>query len=218
MKKGGFTREMEAYSEATEEYQRGVVALRRADEAERLRRVGPAGGTWGAARPAAALREPLHLSTVVSAAEAKRGGGGLPQAPPRGPAAAPLFGASRGDAATSMGTSATPSASVRLRASSPSSRPLRSRQASPGARGVEADLRLASGGGLTPRSLLMGEASAEEAPLASGGGGGTWLPLLPSVGGAGADETLTDYLPALPYAKGATLTLGRRDKPIGMVT
>jgi hypothetical protein len=44
------------------------VALRRDENYARMRRVGPAGGVWGGARPREMLREPLPLASVVSAA------------------------------------------------------------------------------------------------------------------------------------------------------
>ena len=37
-----------------------------------MRRVGPAGGVWGAGQPREALREPYPLNAVVSAAEARQ--------------------------------------------------------------------------------------------------------------------------------------------------
>lgn len=46
------------------------VALRRDENYARMRRTGPAGGVWGAARPKEDLRAPLPLSSVVSAAAA----------------------------------------------------------------------------------------------------------------------------------------------------
>lgn len=69
VKKTGYTREMQQYAEAAEQYNRNVVTMRRQDEVERHQRVGPAGMPG---KPAASLRAPLPLSTVVSAADAKK--------------------------------------------------------------------------------------------------------------------------------------------------
>lgn len=48
-----------------------LVALRRDENYSRMRRVGPAGGVWGSAKPKESLRQPLPLGSVVSAAEAR---------------------------------------------------------------------------------------------------------------------------------------------------
>lgn len=64
--------EIRDYQEAADAYNRDVVALRRLEDIARSQRVGCSGGVWGAARPRESLREPLPLSTVVSAADAKR--------------------------------------------------------------------------------------------------------------------------------------------------
>lgn len=212
VKKSGFTKEMQDYSEASEQYQRDVVTLKRLAEEERLHRVGPAGGTWGS-RPAAMLREPLPLSSVVSAAEAKNQSllGGGTAALADGTASGGGFGA----------MSAPRLARGRPEILSPlvSSRHLHMAASS---------ANLLASTGLTPRSLLLAEASAAGLPAAASQhtsgvdqrtsgvdsahlpGTSTW----PST----ADHTAVwQDLPVLPFAKGANLKLSSRDKPTGIV-
>ncbi|KAJ9524589.1 hypothetical protein QJQ45_024198, partial [Haematococcus lacustris] len=69
---GGYTEEVAAFHEASDAYQRDVVALRYLDLQQRRAVVGPLGGVWGSARPREQLREPLPLATIVSGAHARQ--------------------------------------------------------------------------------------------------------------------------------------------------
>eukprot|EP00798_Chlamydomonas_sp_ICE-L_P021772 gene21772-28790_t len=70
VKAAGYTENVQLVQEAAEQLKQDEVALRRFDEQERHRRVGPAGGVWGSHLPREMLREPLKLTSVVSATEA----------------------------------------------------------------------------------------------------------------------------------------------------
>ncbi|GIL88275.1 hypothetical protein Vretifemale_16209 [Volvox reticuliferus] len=66
----GWTSQVASHYHLLEQWQADLVALRRDDNYARMRRVGPAGGVWGASRPRELLRAPLPLTNVVSAAAA----------------------------------------------------------------------------------------------------------------------------------------------------
>ena len=211
----GFTLETQEHNEGVERRQRDVVALKRLDEEERLRRVGAAGGTWGSRSALTALREPLPLSPVVSASEARSQNSLVD----RGTAAsAGGGGVGRGGASASSPSvphgkpeSLHPLADVRssLRRQSSALLPA----------GVVAGGGLAPGGLLPETSsatAMAGEGSLEA--IHSSGSKRVLGPVhAPAAAGRSDGETLVDYLPNLPFAKGANMSLSKRDKPTGIV-
>lgn len=215
VKRSGFTREMQEYTEATKQYQQDVVALKRLAEAERLQRVGPAGGTWGS-KSATLLRESLPLSSVVSAAEAR-----LNQslAEGRDGTARRLLSPSIARLGVGGGIYL-PRSSIRVHseALSPLLDTSMYRQASSfapteGTGGYSAN---EGGEGLTPRTLFVAESStimADDAGDAHLTGTGPPALTEAPVG----ENVITDYLSVLPFAKGANLNLSQRDKPTGIV-
>lgn len=185
VKSSGFTIEMQEYNEATERYQRDIVELKKLEEEARLRRVGPAGGTWGSRSPLAALREPLHLSSVVSASEARNQTSLMGQETSR--SNRPLTSSS----SAPQRTSRVPSMS--------GGKSSLNRQPSAVAPAVDAGLALLSEA-TTSADAGEGLPSDPKAAIIEPDGG-----------------RVVDYLPTLPFAKGANMTLSKRDKPTGIV-
>ncbi|GAX73934.1 hypothetical protein CEUSTIGMA_g1384.t1 [Chlamydomonas eustigma] len=204
VKRGGFTEEVQEYTEELEQYNRDVVSLKRMSEFDRKAKVGPAGGLWGNRHPTL-LRDPLPMSSVVPAHEAKK--------------QHRRFLLQQRERVKAI--------------SSRTHHHSREREMSP--THLERQKLLSQGGeaslsrgtpshnlsprGLSPVTTMPKSSMYNDHHSGLNPSDRFWLEEdeVEESGEDEEDDTLTDYLPELPYSKGAVLRLSQRDRPTGIV-